>query len=178
MSESRETLTRAAIAAKVIAIADADGRDAITVRRVTRELGVTAMALYAHFPNKEALLDATVDAILVEAEAPRTGGGSAEEVLASSMRGFLRVLRAHPALATLIPGRMARVEAGRRITEHVLELLAAVGQPRERAAQAAHFVLAALVALVVTEPDCGAAGADDYYERALGFILHGIVPAG
>ncbi len=176
MRDPRETLTPAAIAAKAIEIADAEGRDAITVRRVTSELGVTAMALYAHFPDKDALLDAAVDAILTQAEAPRDGGGTAREVLASSMRGFLRVLREHPAIALLIPERIGRVAAGERISEHVLELLAGVGHAPREAANAAHFVLTTLVAMVVGAPDCGVDEGEAYYERGVEFILHGIVP--
>lgn len=176
MRDSRETLTPAAIAAKAIEIADADGREAITVRRVTSELGVTAMALYAHFPDKHALLDATVDAILAQAEAPRDGGGTAHEVLASSMRGLLRVLREHPAIAPLIPERIGRVPAGARMSEHVLELLAGVGLTPSEAARAAHFVLTTLVAMVVGAPECAAEEAEEYYDRGVEFVLHGIVP--
>ena len=57
-------LSRDAILDRALAIADADGVDALSVRRLARELGVTPMALYWHFENKEALLHALGDRLL------------------------------------------------------------------------------------------------------------------
>jgi AcrR family transcriptional regulator len=45
-----------------IEIAEADGLSAVTMHAVATQLGFTTMALYRYFPNKEALLDAIVDA--------------------------------------------------------------------------------------------------------------------
>ena len=57
-------LSRDAILDRALAIADADGIDAVSVRRLARELGVTPMALYWHFAGKEALLHALGDRLL------------------------------------------------------------------------------------------------------------------
>ena len=43
-------------------IADEDGLSAVTMSAVAARIGLTTMALYRYFPNKEALLDAIVDA--------------------------------------------------------------------------------------------------------------------
>lgn len=45
-----------------IGIADADGLAAVTMQAVSAQLGLTTMAIYRYFPNKEALYDAIVDA--------------------------------------------------------------------------------------------------------------------
>ena len=47
-----------------ISIADRDGLAALTMQAVAERLGFTTMALYRYFPNKEALIDASVDAAL------------------------------------------------------------------------------------------------------------------
>jgi AcrR family transcriptional regulator len=47
-----------------IRLADADGLSALTMQAVAARLGFTTMALYRYFPNKEALIDAAVDAAL------------------------------------------------------------------------------------------------------------------
>jgi AcrR family transcriptional regulator len=47
---------------EAIEIAEADGLAAVTMSAVATRLGFTTMALYRYFPNKEALLDAIVDA--------------------------------------------------------------------------------------------------------------------
>lgn len=58
-SLSREEFIRAAIA-----IADADGLGAVTMQGVSAPLGCTPMAIYRYFPNKDALIDAIVDAAM------------------------------------------------------------------------------------------------------------------
>jgi len=47
-----------------IQIAEADGLAAVTMHAVSARLGYTTMAIYRYFPNKEALLDAIVDAAM------------------------------------------------------------------------------------------------------------------
>jgi AcrR family transcriptional regulator len=53
------------------AIADAEGLDAVTMRRVAKELGVVPMTLYTYVPGKAELLDLMLDAAY--ARMPRTG---------------------------------------------------------------------------------------------------------
>lgn len=55
----REDVVQAAIG-----LADAEGLAALTMHAVAERLGFTTMALYRYFPNKEALIDASVDAAL------------------------------------------------------------------------------------------------------------------
>src|SRR3569833_806977 len=38
-----------------------EGPHAVSMRRVAKEVGITPMAIYHHFPNREALLDAVVE---------------------------------------------------------------------------------------------------------------------
>jgi AcrR family transcriptional regulator len=56
---SREDVVRAAIE-----VADGAGLAALTMQAVAERLGFTTMALYRYFPNKEALIDACVDAAM------------------------------------------------------------------------------------------------------------------
>lgn len=57
-------VSRAEVVAAAIRIADGNGLAALTMQAVAKELGFTTMALYRYFPNKEALIDACVDAAL------------------------------------------------------------------------------------------------------------------
>ncbi len=70
----RVPLTRERVFDAAIAIADRDGIESLTMRRLADELGVEAMSLYYHVANKEAILDGVVDAIIEEIE--EAGGGS------------------------------------------------------------------------------------------------------
>jgi AcrR family transcriptional regulator len=42
-------------------ILEAEGPQSVSMRRVAKDVGITAMAIYHHFPSREALLDAVVD---------------------------------------------------------------------------------------------------------------------
>jgi AcrR family transcriptional regulator len=44
-----------------LGILEAEGPQAVSMRRIAKEVGITAMAIYHHFPSREALLDAVVD---------------------------------------------------------------------------------------------------------------------
>jgi AcrR family transcriptional regulator len=83
---SREEIVRAAIA-----IADAEGLEAISMRRLARDLRAGAMSLYWHVSSKEELLDAMRDALETEVEIPEpTGDWRADlHVLAHRQRAGL-----------------------------------------------------------------------------------------
>src|SRR5579875_873513 len=66
---SREQIVRAAID-----VADAEGADAISMRRIARELNAGTMSLYWHVSSKEELLDLMLDAIDGEMEVPEPSG--------------------------------------------------------------------------------------------------------
>jgi AcrR family transcriptional regulator len=66
---SREEIVRAAIK-----VADAEGPEAISMRRIARELNAGTMSLYWHIASKEELLDLMVDAVAGEAKAPEPSG--------------------------------------------------------------------------------------------------------
>jgi len=67
-------LSRAEIVRAAIAVADAEGPDAISMRRIARELGAGAMSLYWHVSSKEELLDLMVESIEAEIEVPEPSG--------------------------------------------------------------------------------------------------------
>lgn len=61
---SRTGLSVDAIVTTAIAIADSDGLDAVSMRRIADRLGVGAMSLYTHVPGREDLTDLMIDAAL------------------------------------------------------------------------------------------------------------------
>ena len=67
-------LSRAEIVSAAIAVADAEGPDAISMRRIAREVGAGAMSLYWYVASKEELLDLMLDAIEAEIEVPEPTG--------------------------------------------------------------------------------------------------------
>src|SRR4029453_19682961 len=62
----RAPLSRDRLLAAAVAIADADGLQAVTMRRLAADLGVEAMSLYHHLPGKDGLLDGLVETVVAE----------------------------------------------------------------------------------------------------------------
>src|SRR5262245_15919483 len=63
-------LTRDKILRTAIRIADREGRDAVTLRRIGTELGVHVTSLYNHVPTRDAITDGIVETLLADAKLP------------------------------------------------------------------------------------------------------------
>jgi AcrR family transcriptional regulator len=68
-------LTRVRIVDTAVTMADRDGFEAVTLRRIAAELGVHVTSLYNHLPTREAVTDGMVERLLEEADLPRAGVG-------------------------------------------------------------------------------------------------------
>src|SRR5215212_5375885 len=64
----RQPLSRRRVLEEAVRFADREGLEALTMRKLGAELGVEAMSLYNHVPNKGALLDGMVEVLLGELE--------------------------------------------------------------------------------------------------------------
>src|ERR687886_1653277 len=91
----RRPLNRDRVLRAAIELADAEGVEAITMRRLAKELGVEAMSLYNHVANKDAILSGILEAVIDEIELPsrRVGWKKAIRTSAISERD---VLLRHP----------------------------------------------------------------------------------
>jgi AcrR family transcriptional regulator len=67
-------LSRDEIVRTAITVADAEGAEAVNMRRIARELGSGTMSLYWHVASKDELLDMMIDAVVGEAQAPEPSG--------------------------------------------------------------------------------------------------------
>ena len=67
---SKERVLRAAVE-----LADREGIDALSMRRLAKDLGVEAMSLYNHVANKDEILVGMIDLVTSEVEDPSTEGG-------------------------------------------------------------------------------------------------------
>lgn len=89
-------VTRDEIVTASLAIIDAEGLDALSMRRLARDLGIEAMSLYHHFPNKDAILDAVVAAMIRQMTLPDPMPSSWVDQLVELIDAFRRALVAHP----------------------------------------------------------------------------------
>src|SRR3954462_8720275 len=88
---SRAPVNRDRALVRALVVADTEGIEAVTMRRLARELGVEAASLYHHIRGKEEILDGLVEAVAREIELP---------LPSSDWRESVR-LRAHQTRATL-----------------------------------------------------------------------------
>jgi AcrR family transcriptional regulator len=94
--DGRQPLSRDSILKAALDLADRNGLDGLTMRKLGEALGVEAMSLYNYFANKDELLAALIDVVFSEIEVPRRGDWK------SAMRR-----RASSALAALARHRWA-----------------------------------------------------------------------
>lgn len=107
---TREPLSRARALAAAVALVDAEGLPALTMRRLAADLGVEAMSLYYHLPGKEGLLDGLAETVIGEitAAARQAGADAGDDWRASLRRRFLaarEVMLGHPWAPGLLSSR-------------------------------------------------------------------------
>jgi TetR/AcrR family tetracycline transcriptional repressor len=146
----RTDLSRDAIVDRSLAIADAEGIGAITIRRVAQEFGVTPMALYWHVKNKDELFDAMGDRFFENLDPIAVDGDWADQ-LRAAVAALVATLRRHPGAAHLAAPRVMHCAAGRDLAEQTLGLLRAEGFTVPEAADIARHAMQTAVMLVMNE---------------------------
>lgn len=94
-------LTKDELFTRALAIVDAEGLEALSMRRLASEVGVEAASLYHHVPNKDALLDGVVMKMRAEVQVPFPLPENWVDLMVAIFAEYHRVLAAHPHLAML-----------------------------------------------------------------------------
>jgi TetR/AcrR family transcriptional regulator, tetracycline repressor protein len=150
---NRVTLTPRTVVEAALALAEAEGLGAVTIRRLAKELGVTPMALYWHFRSKDELLDGMAARIFEEVDLSVVDASATwQEQLRALLGSMLGVLRAHPSTAILLSTRTASSEGSLRATEVVLDILRCGGFSPAEATQIARHAVSTVTNLVSGEP--------------------------
>lgn len=98
----REPLSRDRVVAAALALADAEGIEALSMRRLAGELGVEAMSLYHYFSGKDQILAAMLDAVYREIEVPPIEGDWRHSMRVMAMTFHQALLRHRWACALLM----------------------------------------------------------------------------
>ncbi|QEC48199.1 TetR family transcriptional regulator [Baekduia soli] len=122
----RAGLTRERILRAALALVEREGAEALTMRRLGDELGVEAMSLYNHVPNREAVLDGLGELLMARIEIPEPGSDWTDACRAFA--GQLRTLTLHhPQAFRLIGLRPLASPAALRPVERLLQCLVSAG---------------------------------------------------
>ena len=148
----RTRLSKRAVVDRALKLADADGLDALTIRKLAQHLGVTPMALYWHFRSKEELLEGVAEQVWGEIDVNVNPQAPWWAQLQGLLESLVKVLRAHAAAAQLLLEHEKRNEAALRATEITLEILRNAGFDPRHASTIARNALWTGITLVMSEP--------------------------
>jgi AcrR family transcriptional regulator len=148
----RTRLSKRAVVDRALKLADTQGLDALTIRKLAQDLGVTPMALYWHFRSKEDLLEGVAERIWSEIEVTVDPSVPWWAQLRGGLESLLRALRAHPSAPTLVLEHEKRNEAALRATEITLGILRGAGFDPRYASEIARSALWTGITLVMSEP--------------------------
>jgi AcrR family transcriptional regulator len=120
--------SRAAIAAAAVSVADAEGTDAVTMRRLATDLGMGTMSLYNYVPSKEHLVQLMIDQVSSEYRYPRPPApdhraAAPREAILDLARQGRNITRRHPWLPRALQRPPAFGPSVLRYTEYFLGLL-------------------------------------------------------
>jgi TetR/AcrR family tetracycline transcriptional repressor len=147
----RTRLNKEVVVERGLALADAEGLDALTIRRLATELGVTPMALYWHFRNKEELLAALGDQVWRELDTNIDPAAPWYLQMRGLLESLLHVLRSHPSAPQLILEGEKQSDAALVAIETALDVLRRGGFDPEHAAEIARNALWTGLTLVMSE---------------------------
>jgi len=181
-------LTVERIVAAAVDILDAEGPEALTMRRLGSDLGVAAMSLYRHVPNRDALLAEVVGHLFAQAMAGYRPEDAWPDALTSFAVAYRRFLLAHPRAVPLLATHPVDVGLGTELLTGLLQRFEAGGVSPGDTVNAVQSVavyvlghaLAQVGSSAETHDDAALAFYDQWFEAGLramvtGFIrLHGL----
>ena len=166
----RRPLTKGRVLQAAVDVADREGLDALTMRRLGAELGVEAMSLYKHVANKEEILDGIVELVVGEIEIP-SEGTEWKEAMRRRTVSAREVLSRHSWAIGLLEARGSRGPTARRYLDAILGNLRSAGFSIENAVHAfwvldcfvyGHVILETSVAFNSSEELTDSAGLGEY----------------
>src|ERR1051325_10194321 len=115
--QSRVPLSRERILRAALELTDESGIDALSMRKLARELGFEAMSLYNHVTNKDDVIDGILDLVLGEMELP-SAEGEWDTAIRNSAMSIHDALRRHEWAGPLLmspghirPGQLQYMDA-------------------------------------------------------------------
>lgn len=128
-------LDREQVIAGALRLLKQHGVDALTMRKLATELGVTPTAIYYYLPTKDALVDAVVESLYARVEAPAEGPW--QDRLRGVLHGVRRVLTEFPGALPYVVSRTVSTPSGLRLSNEALGWLLDAGFTEEQVADAA-----------------------------------------
>lgn len=175
---SRPRLNRERVLTAALALADREGIESLTMRRLGEVLGVEAMSLYNHVANKEDLLDGMIDAVFAEIELPAVGS-EWESAMGDRARSLRAALVRHRWAIGLMDSRSSPGPATLRHHDAVIGCSRRAGFTVEMAAHAFSLIDSYVYGFVLQEvalPFDGTEDLEDVVQAILPNVQGGDYP--
>jgi AcrR family transcriptional regulator len=140
----REPITQEAIVDAAIRVLDAEGLDALSMRRIAEELDTGPASLYWHVGSKDGLLDLIFDRVIGEQHVPDPDPEHWQDQLKQVARTQRATILRHKDVVRISLGRLPMGPNALRYSERVLAILRAGGVP-DRLAVLGHQLLIAAI---------------------------------
>jgi AcrR family transcriptional regulator len=137
----RQPLSRERIVEAALRLADRDGADALTMRRLGRELGVEGMAVYGYFRSKEELLGAVAGRVLAELDLQHAAASGWQERVRHVIHSWKDLRDRHPGGFLLIYRRRDFTPEELAPIEELLGALREAGLSPARSVLAYHVLV-------------------------------------
>jgi AcrR family transcriptional regulator len=161
--------SRAEITAVALGLADREGLEAVSMRRVAAELGTGAASLYRYLSHRDDLLDLMTDATGTEYAPAAPTGDWLADLIALGEQGRA-IMRRHPWLAPLVLTRPVLGPSGLALMQHVLEVLAAHPAGLEAKLEAFAMLNSVTASFVQNE----LAGGSELQARQVGYLQYAL----
>ncbi len=146
----RAGIDRHKVLAAALQLADDEGLDALTMRKLGTVLGVEAPSLYKHVSGKPDILDGLTELVYGEVVVP--GGDEPwQERLEMYSQSFRAALLGHPNVAPVCAIRPVFSPSTLKIVEQALREFSGIGLPAHEALHALNALIAMVVGHVLTE---------------------------
>lgn len=145
------SLSREAIVREAIAMADADGVDALSMRKLGARLNAGAASLYRHVATKDELMELAVDAVAAEIHVPPADSGDWRAAVTEAASSFRATVLRHPWLSSVL-GQAGLVYLGPNLmafNERLAALFTDVGFPEPE--RSIETVLGYVIGISTTE---------------------------
>jgi AcrR family transcriptional regulator len=173
--ERRVPLSRERVLRAAVALADEGGIEALSMRRLAKDLGVEAMSLYNHVANKDEILDGIVDLVASEIDLP-SDGADWKTAIRKSAISTRDVLLRHPWASSLWTSRQGGGLARLRRGDWMLRTLREAGLSKDLTYHAFHIVESHIIGFTIQQLTFQSADEEELEGLAATFLQQ--LPAG
>jgi AcrR family transcriptional regulator len=156
----RDPISKEAIVAAAIRLMDAEGFDALSMRRIAEELDTGAASLYWHVGSKDGLLDLVFDELIGEVTVPDPDPPRWREQVKDLARAQRAGTLRHPYVVRVSIGRIPMGPNALVFSERTLAILRAGGLPPRLAVRASHLLISTVNGFTIDETGVSGTGPD------------------